>query len=297
MTRPAFSSDWKNKAEALVKEHRRAKAAYAKKKGTQEVPRNFPYSAEFRTGAIELFNQRKAELAKSLKPNTRSAETRQETDALVIKEVIKALEIGNPKRLEDWLKTNERGQLHAKKKGKGKSGDKSARQDDLLPILPNSSKDFDKKAMDAALDELRKDGYDISDVTLGRDIDDLIRRGKLHPGDPDDIGDTDDDVNDDKNAKKKPSANGWYKDHKTSLRFESLSVTDALSLNLLENFLRPILPVDTVKKIKPIFQQAREKLKREVGGNRLARWIERVAVVSPTQPFLPPKLDDALLAE
>ncbi|MDQ1315310.1 MAG: hypothetical protein QG662_1419, partial [Pseudomonadota bacterium] len=286
-TRPAFSSDWKKKADAFVKQHERAKDAYAKEKGTQEVPKNFPYSAEFRIGAVELFNQRKAELAKALKPSTRSAETRQEADALVIKEVTKALEIGNLKRLEEWLEKNERGQLDAKKKGKGKSGDKYARQDYLLTLLPDSSMDFDKGAKEAVFEELRGEGYEISDKTLGRDIKALIHRGKLQPGDPDD----------DKSANKNPAANGWYKDHKTSLRFESLSVTDALSLSLLEGFLQPILPVDTVKKIKPIFQQAREKLKREVGGNKLARWIERVAVVSPTQPFLPPKLDDALLAE
>ncbi|MDZ7584255.1 MAG: WYL domain-containing protein [Thiobacillus sp.] len=297
ITRPAFSGDWKKKADALVKQHERAKDAYAKKMGTQEVPRNFPYSAEFRTGAIELFNQRKAELAKALKPNTRSAETRQEADALVLKEVTKALEIGNLKRLEEWLEKNERGQLDAKKKGKGTSGDKYARQDYLLTLLPDSSMDFNKGAKEAVFKELRGEGYEISDKTLGRDIKALIHRGKLQPGAPDDLDDADDDSDDDKSAKKNPAANGWHKNHKTSLRFESLSVTDALSLSLLENFLQPILPVDTVKKIKPIFQQAREKLKREVGGNKLARWIERVAVVSPTQPFLPPKLDDALLAE
>lgn len=298
MTRPALSSDWKKKADALVNEHNRAKDAYAKEKSTKEVPRNFPYSTEFRTGAIELFNQRKAQLADALKPNTRSAETRQEADALVIKEVTKALEIGNPKRLEEWLGKNERGQLDAKKKGKGKSGDKYARQDYLLTLLPDSSMDFNKEAKEAVFKELRGEGYEISDKTLGRDIKALIHRGKLHPGDPNDLDDDDDDgSDDDKSAKKNPTANGWYKNHKTSLRFESLSVTDALSLNLLESFLKPILPVDTVKKIKPIFQQAREKLKQEVGGNKLARWIERVAVVSPTQPFLPPKLDDALLAE
>ncbi len=297
MIRPPLSSDWKKKADALVKEHERSKDAYAKEKGTKEVPRNFPYSAEFRTGVIELFNQRKAQLAEVLKPKNRNAETRQEADALLIKEVTKALKIGNSKRLEDWLKKSERGQLDAKKKGKGKSGDKYARQDYLLTLLPDSSMDFDKQAKEAAIEELRGEGYEISDKTLDRDIDGLIERGKLHPGDFDDIADTDgdDDENNTSKRNKTPSAKKWYKHHKPSLRFESLSVTDALSLSLLESFLQPILPVDTVKKIKPIFQQAREKLKREAGANRLARWIDQVAVVPPTPPFLPPKLDDALL--
>lgn len=300
MTRPAPSSDWKKKADALVKEHERAKAAYIKKNGTKEVPRNFPYSAEFRIGAVELFNQRKAELAAASKPNSRNAETRQEENALLIKEVAKALGIGNSTRLEEWLEKHEHGQLDAKKKGKGKSGDRYTRQDYLLTLLPDSSKDFNKQAQKAVLDELRREGYEVSEKTaFERDIKALIHRGKLYPGDPDDLDHADDDDDEDSasGGKKKPSAQTWYKYHKTSLRFESLSVTDALSLNLLENFLKPILPVDTVKKIKPIFQQAREKLKREVGGNKLARWIERVAVVSPTPPFLPPKLDDALLIE
>ena len=297
MTRPPFSDNCKKNADTLVKERKRAKEAEARKKGAAGVPKNFPYSADFRIGAIELVNQRKLELAKVLKPNTRDVEARQETELLVTKEVAKALEIDNPKTLADWLKKSERGELHATKKGKGKSGDKYVRQDYLLTILPNSSEDFNKKAEEAALDELGREGYKISEKTLGRDIKALIYRGKLYPGDPDDLDDADDDEDSTSGGKKNPAANGWYKHHKTSLRFESLSVTDALSLNLLENFLKPILPVDTVKKIKPIFQQAREKLKREVGGNKLARWIERVAVVSPTQPFLPPKLDDALLAE
>lgn len=294
MTRPAPSSDWKSKAEELVKEHKRAKDAYAKEKGTKEVPKNFPYSAAFKTGAVALVNQRKAELAAVIKSSHRNLEARQADHALVIKEVTKALEIGNPKRLEDWLEKNERGQLQVRKKGKGKSGDKYARQDCLLRLLPDTSDDFNAKAV---LDELRTDGYWISEKTLDRDIKALIHRGKLHPGDPDDLDDADDDEVSTSGGKKKLSVRKWKKYQNKSLRFESLSVTDALSLNLLESFLKPILPVDTVKKIKPIFQQAREKLKREVGGNKLARWIERVAVASPTQPFLPPKLDEALLAE
>lgn len=298
MTRPAPSSDWKNKAEALVKEHKRAKDAYAKEKGTKEVPKNFPYSAEFKTGAVALVNQRKAELAAVMEPSNRNLEARQAAHALVIKEVTKALEIGNPKRLEDWLEKNEHGQLQAKKKGKGKSGDKYARQDYLLTLLPDSSKDFNKQTAKAILDELQREGYWISEKTLrDRDIDDLIKRGKLYPGDPDGLDDDDDDEVSASDQKKKPSAREWKKYQTKSLRFESLSVTDALSLNLLESFLLPILPPDTIKKIKPIFQQASDKLKQEAGANKLARWVERVAVVSPTPPFLPPKLDDALLAE
>lgn len=298
MTRPAFSSDWTKKADALVKEHERAKKAYTKKKGSTEAPRNFPYSAQFKTAAIELLNQRKAELTEASTPNKRSAETRQGTDVLLIKEVAKALEIGNSKRLEEWLEKNEHGQLDAKKKGKGKSGDKYTRQDYLLTLLPDSSKGFNKHAQEAVLDELRREGYEVSKKTaFERDIEDLLDRGELYPGDPDDLDDADDEENSASGGKKKFSATSWYKCHKTSLRFESLSVTDALSLSLLESFLQPILPVDTVKKIKPIFQQARDKLKREAGANRLARWIDRVAIDSPTPPFLPPKLDDALLAE
>ncbi len=299
MTRPAPSRDWKNKAEALVKEHKRAKDAYAKEKGTKEVPKNFPYSAKFKTGAVALVNQRQAELAAAMKPSNRNLEARQAADALVIKEVTKALEIGNPKRLEEWLEKYEHGQLDAKKKGKGKSGDRYTRQDYLLTLLPESSKDFNEQAQKAVLAELRREGYVVSKKTaFERDIDALIERGKLYPGDPDDIDDADDDDDEvsESGGKKKPSARNWYKYQTKSLRFESLSVTDALSLNLLESFLLPILPADTIKKIKPIFQQASDKLKQEAGGNKLARWVERVAVVSPTPPFLPPKLDDALLA-
>lgn len=293
MTRPAPSSDWKNKAEALVKEHKRAKEAYTKEKGTQEVPKNFPYSAQFKTGAVALVNQRKAELAAVIKSSHRNLEARQADHALVIKEVTKALGIGNPKRLEEWLEKNEHGQLQAWKKGKGRSGDKYARQDCLLRLLPDTSDDFNAKAV---LDELKADGYWISEKTLDRDIKALIHRGKLNPGDPDDLEDDDDDEESTSAGTKKPSARSWNKYHTKSLRFESLSVTDALSLNLLESFLLPILPADTIKKIKPIFEQAKDKLKREAGANKLARWAERVAVVSPTPPFLAPKLDDTLLA-
>ncbi len=299
MTRPAPSRDWKNKAEALVKEHKRKKDAYTKEKGTKEVPKNFPYSAELKTGAVALVNQRKAELAAIIKPSNRSLEACQAADALVIKEVTKALEIGNPKRLEEWLEKYEHGQLDAKKKGKGKSGDRYTRQDYLLTLLPESSKDFNEQAQKAVLAELRREGYVVSKKTaFERDIDALIERGKLYPGDPDDLDDADDDDDEvsESGGKKKPSARNWYKYQTKSLRFESLSVTDALSLNLLESFLLPILPADTIKKIKPIFQQASDKLKQEAGANKLARWVERVAVVSPTPPFLPPKPDDALLA-
>jgi hypothetical protein len=300
MTRPAPSSDWKNKAEALVKEHKRAKDAYTKEKGTQDVPKNFPYSAQFKTGAVALVNQRKAELAAAMKPSIRNLEARQADHALVIKEVTKALEIGNPKRLEEWLEKNEHGQLDAKKKGKGKSGDRYTRQDYLLTLLPDSSKDFNEEVQKAVLAELRREGYVVSVKTaFERDIKALIERGKLYPGDPDDLNDGGDDDDEDSasGSKKPPSAGKWHKCPTKSLGFESLSMTDALSLNLLESFLQPILPTDTIKKIKPIFEQAKDKLKQEAGANRLARWIERVAVIQPTPPFLPPKLDDVLLSE
>jgi hypothetical protein len=296
MTRPSFSDSWKTKAAALVKERKRAKEAEAKKNGAAGIPKNFPYSAEFQTGAVELVNQRERELAEVLQPNTGDAETRQEAESLVIKEVTKALEINNPKTLENWLKKSARSRLHGGKKGKGKSGDKYVRQDYLLTLLPKSSGEFTKGAEEAVIAELRSEGYDISERTLSRDIKALIHRGKLHPGDPEDTDDSDDDE-DTGTGDKNSTAIKWHKNHKPSLRFESLSVTDALSLSLLDSFLQPILPSDTVQKIKPIFQQAKDKLKREASGNKLARWMERVAVIQPTPPFLPPKLDDALLSE
>ena len=84
-----------------------------------------------------------------------------------------------------------------------------------------------------------------------------------------------------------------------------LSTTDALSLHLLERFLRPILPAAMTRQLEPMFAQASNKLAAQKDSNTLGRWAAKVAVVAPSLPVIPAPVDavamqaiqESLLAE
>lgn len=87
---------------------------------------------------------------------------------------------------------------------------------------------------------------------------------------------------------------GWFWSEKAkSLSISGLSIDQALSLNLAEKYLKPLLPESTLNELNPFFEQAEETL---IGleGNPVSNWLDKIAVVLPTQPLLPPAVDKAI---
>lgn len=88
---------------------------------------------------------------------------------------------------------------------------------------------------------------------------------------------------------------GWYWMPGFALDLPGLTVADAMSLHLVEDLLRPLLPEAVLESLKPRFLQARKKLAALTETNPNARWLDKVRHVPPTLPLLPPKIADGVL--
>ena len=74
-----------------------------------------------------------------------------------------------------------------------------------------------------------------------------------------------------------------------------LSTSDALSLNLLQRFLKPILPAAMTRQLEPTFALAERKLATIEHSNPLGRWPQKVAAVDASLPVVPPTIHPAAL--
>ncbi|MEC4747530.1 WYL domain-containing protein [Methylomicrobium sp. Wu6] len=80
----------------------------------------------------------------------------------------------------------------------------------------------------------------------------------------------------------------WLKDA-PSIRIAGLTISQALSLKLLEKFLTPLFPKATLDDLELFFEEAGFKL-QEVSETPLAEWPKKIAIVQPTQPLLMPEV-------
>ena len=88
----------------------------------------------------------------------------------------------------------------------------------------------------------------------------------------------------------KPYRYRWKEDAK-GLSLPGLSPQESLLLTLAEQQLGSLLPARLMKSMDGFFSQARGQLS-DSGNNPLEReWLEKVRVVSTSQPLLPPKVD------
>jgi predicted DNA-binding transcriptional regulator YafY len=85
---------------------------------------------------------------------------------------------------------------------------------------------------------------------------------------------------------------GWFwSERAKTLSISGLSINQALSLNLAEKYLRPLLPETTLNELNPFFEQAKETLSG-LESNPVSNWLDKIAVVLPTQPLLPPAIGE-----
>lgn len=88
----------------------------------------------------------------------------------------------------------------------------------------------------------------------------------------------------------KPYLYRW-KENAKGLSLPGLSTQESLLLTLAEQQLSSLLPARLIKSMEGFFTQARGTLNTHGAAQRERQWLDKVRVVSTTQPLLPPKVD------
>jgi len=148
-----------------------------------------------------------------------------------------------------------------------------ARQWELLRLLPSKGPGRTARELTGALADL---GFDVSKRTVERDLRDL---SVIFPLCRNDHG----------------IPHGWYWMPGEHPNIPALPLSEALSLILLEEHLRPLLPTSLIKALEPQFRHARSKLDAMSDSSPLARWINKVRNVQPSLPLCPPVIDETIL--
>lgn len=82
-----------------------------------------------------------------------------------------------------------------------------------------------------------------------------------------------------------------WKEQAKGLSLPGLSAQESLLLMLAEQQLSSLLPVKLMKSMEGFFAQARSQLGDAGATQREREWLDKVRVVSTSQPLLPPKID------
>ncbi len=83
----------------------------------------------------------------------------------------------------------------------------------------------------------------------------------------------------------------WMKD--ASLDVPNLSITDALSIKMMQDYLTPLLPQAMLRALQSRFEQADNCLTRK--GNSFVRWPHKIRTVIPGQPLQSPVIAEGVL--
>jgi predicted DNA-binding transcriptional regulator YafY len=147
------------------------------------------------------------------------------------------------------------------------------RQWELLKLLPAKPPG---KTCRELLESLEALGYPVAKRTVERDLQDLSLSFPIQCND-------------------KGRPYGWYWTPGQSAELPGISLAEALSINLVEELLKPLIPQAILTGLKAHFNQAQNKLAALHEDNAIARWQDKVRHVPPTLVMLPPTIDDTVL--
>lgn len=147
--------------------------------------------------------------------------------------------------------------------------DALTRQWELLRLIPRERKitvtELHRKLCDL--------GHEASRRTIERDLEALSRVFAIECDD-----------------RSKPF--GWrYRLNAQLLQIPGLSESEALSLILMEAYLKNLLPIAVAENLSPYFRAARERFGELNPDMPLQAWLNKVQVVHPGQPLLAPRID------
>lgn len=133
-----------------------------------------------------------------------------------------------------------------------------------------SSGNWDKASEICA--RLKSEGYAVSTRTVQRDLKDLSDIFPIELND------------------KNPRDYGWRWIKGANLDIPGMSNSEALAMRLVEKHLHQMLPASMLEGLQGVFNLAGEKLTKlkNDGNNHSADWLDKVKIVQPTQPLLPP---------
>lgn len=146
------------------------------------------------------------------------------------------------------------------------------RQWELLKALPARAPGATAQELAQALADR---GFSVSKRTVERDLDSLSSLFPLQCND-------------------KGTPYGWYWIPGATAELPGLTVGEALTLRIVEDSLRPLLPAFMLKSLSPRFAQARQKLESLGEEIPAARWIERIASVQPQLILQAPEVNGEL---
>lgn len=148
--------------------------------------------------------------------------------------------------------------------GKNKSNDTLLRQWEMLRLIPSSSQGVSTTQLAS---RLKDRGYPVTIRTIQRDLEKLSTHFPLMSDE----------------AANPPE---WYWIPKASLDIPNISIADALSIKMVEDYLTPLLPAAILESLRGRFDQAGKRL--EAIDNPLTRWTDKIRTVTPGQPLKSP---------
>ena len=148
------------------------------------------------------------------------------------------------------------------------------RQWEILQLLTHGGAG---KSHSQILEELNEKGYTVTKRTIERDLEQLSEAFPQIE------------------CNKKGTPWGWRWVYGASINIPGISITEALSTELIKNTLRPLLPASILKPMEPHFTQASAKLKQERKSNQIANWADKVYQIDPTMPLIPPAINNDVL--
>ena len=157
---------------------------------------------------------------------------------------------------------------------KAKAQDAIARQWEILNLIPRRQPGKTANIIMSSLEAL---GLAVSKRTIERDLNELSAIFGI--------------VCDDDS---KPYKWRWLNGKGADL--PSITLTDALSLKIAENILRPLLPNAIIDSLDSRFNEATSKL-ASIPKHKNLRWLDKVRNVQPALSLIPPAIDEHALEQ
>ncbi|MBK8102270.1 MAG: WYL domain-containing protein [Cellvibrionales bacterium] len=86
------------------------------------------------------------------------------------------------------------------------------------------------------------------------------------------------------------SPQGWrWKSDAPATQLPHMTSSQALTFMMVEQHLKLLMPTSVLKELHPWFDNARQQMKQ--GVSPAHRWTDKVRIVPPTQPLIPPTVD------
>lgn len=129
--------------------------------------------------------------------------------------------------------------------------------------------------------KLNEQGYAVSVRTVQRDLQELSEIFDIE-------------INN-----KNPRDYGWRWRKGANLNIPGMSVSEALAMRLVETHMKQLLPATMLGGLQGVFSLAQAKLEKveTINHNHTKDWLNKVRVVPPTQPMLPPSVNQEIQAD